>query len=385
MLEIVQKSLREHSPRFLDVATGRQWGKTTAAEAAIWMALLAPPDEFGPPAIKVIADKYEHANLIWDKFIGHLFGSEVLKSLLQNYSKERELVVLKNGATIQKLSADNPNALTGYTLTMAVVDESAFVQDAAIEQLLPCLAVRQGTILAFGTAEGSGWHRTWFLRGQDPNYEEYWSTTYKSTDNPYFPEDELKVQEYSLPMRRYRQLYLAEWQAEAGAVFHNIHGCIISEQALGQHPEDGRQYAMGVDLGRHNDFTVVYVMDTRTSKIVHQDRFTLVDWMSQVERVERLSVKFNHADVICDSSGAGDVFVELLGRRGVNVIPYTWTPASKDRLIQRLVVALEREEIHFPNYPQLIRELSVYESRVLASGRVQTGAPIGYHDDCVGA
>lgn len=380
----VDQALRKvgGAQRFLDLATGRQWGKTTAAETALWMGLTQPDDSFGPPTIKVIADKYEHANLIWDRLVNHLFSSDVLRELLRSYNKERELITLKSGATVQKLSADNPQAMTGYTLSMAIVDEAAFVSDESIEMLLPSLAVRQGVVLAFGTAEGVGWHRAWFLKGQDQNFQDHWSATYSSTDNPFFPPEELRTQEIMLPRRRFEQLYLARWQTEEGSVFHNVENCILKGVPLSTPPEKGRKYVIGADFGRHLDYTVAYVGDARTGRVLHEERFHAQDWTLQVERITDLAKRYNNADVICDATGVGDAVVSMLNDRGVSTVGVVMTPSVKEKLINKLVLALEREEIRFPEYDELVRELMVYEVIRMPGGRDKTGAPVGYHDDC---
>ena len=381
----VDQALQKQGPRFLDVSTGRQWGKTTAAEIALWMGLLQPDDAFGAPEVKVVADTYEHSNLIWDKFIYHLFGSPILQKLVQSYNKERELVTLKSGATCQKLSADNPERLTGFTSTLWIVDEAAFVQDRAIEHALPCIMVRQGTILAFGTTEGSGWHRTWSLRGQDPEYPLYWSAQYPSPTNPYFPTEDLDGYRQSYSDRRFRQLIMAEWQLEEGAVFHNIEGCVLEQAPLKTPPEEGHPYIMGVDLGRHHDYTVVYVGDPRTKRVLAEYRFNQIEWLAQAENIAAWAREYNKATIFCDASGVGDVMVEVLRDKGLEVVPYTISVGTKEPLMDALVVALEQEKIRFPRYPQLMRELQTYEAHTLPSGRIQTGAPQGYHDDCINA
>ena len=388
VLHLVDNALRHvpGSPTFLDICSGRQWGKTTVAEAAVWSALLQPDDEFGPPTVKIMSDHYEHGRVMWDKFTAHLYNSELLKPLVVEYDKARLLITLTTGATVQLLSTDNPQTITGYTLSMAVVDEAAFVDDKAMEHLLPCVAVRNGTVLAFGTAEGAGWHRSWYIMGQDPNYPNHWSTSYPSTSNPYFPKEALENQRLTLPERRFRQLYLAEWQNEEGAVFHNIEGCILHDVGLeAQAYIPGHTYVGGVDFGRHQDWTVVYVGDVRTGRIVLQERFRQTDWMSQVERVAEVSKAYNNPSMVCDATGVGDAVVDMLRERGVNVVPVVFSPSMKEKIISRLVVALEREDIRFPAWPDLVQELKLYESHVLPSGRVTTSAPSTFHDDCVNA
>lgn len=371
------------APRFLDAATGRQWGKTMTAEVALWQALLGPNDDVGPPSLVLVSDTYEHTNLVWDRFVQHAFGVEMLRALVDKYDREREIITLKSGARLQKLSADRPQGLTGFTLTGAVIDESAFVADEAIEMLLPCLAVRQGFILAVGTAEGQGWHRTWFLRGQDPNYVEHWSAEFPSTNSPYFPPTELETQRLMLPRRRWEQLYLAHWQSEDGAMFHGIENCWL-DAPVSTPSTPNRGYVIGADFARSQDFTAMYVGDARTGRILHEERFTARDWMDQIEVCDRLAKAYNGATVFADATGVGDAVVAMLRDKGVDVVPVVMTQPVKDRLVSRLVVAIEREDLHWPKeYTQLNRELMVFETRVLSSGRVQTGAPPGFHDDCV--
>ena len=385
ILQQINQAIQKDSgaSRFISAATGRQWGKTMMAEVAIWMALLAPNDKFGPPSVILTSDTFEHANLIHDRFIQHAYGVEMLRALVERYDREREIITLKSGARLQKLSADRPQGLTGFTLTGVVVDEAAFVTNEALEMLLPCLAVRQGFLLAVGTAEGQGWHRTWYLRGQDNNYPDHWSAEFPSTDSPYFPEEELETQKLLLPRRRWEQLYLAHWQSEDGAVFHNIENCVMDAPAKTP-PEKGRKYVIGCDFARSQDFTVMYVGDVRTGRVLCEERFTARDWMEQVERCCALVKEYNDATLIADATGVGDAVVSILRDRGVDVVAVVMTQPVKDRLVSRLVVAIEREELRWSKeYVQLGRELMVFEARELASGRVQTGAPPGYHDDCV--
>lgn len=371
------------APRFIDASTGRQWGKTTAAEVAIWMGLLAPDDEFGPPAIVLTSDTFEHCRLIWDRVIRHAYGVEMLRSLVERYDREREILTLKSGAKLQMVSADRPQGLTGFTLTGAVVDEAAFVSDEALEMMLPCLAVRQGFLLAFGTAEGQGWHRTWFLKGQDANYPDHWSATYPSTNSPYFPPQEMETQRLLIPRRRWEQLYLAHWQTEEGAVFHNLDACCIDAPEETP-PEANRKYVIGADLARTQDYTVFYVGDARTGRVLAERVLHNRDWMGQVEELKGLCEKYNKATAIVDATGVGDVVVSALRERGVDTVAVVMSQPVKDRIVSRLVLAIEREDIRWPRcYESLMRELRMYETRVLQSGRVQTSAPAGFHDDRV--
>lgn len=320
---------------------------------------------------------------MWDMFLRQLYGDELLRTLLDSYNRDRELITLTSGARLQKMSSDRPQGLVGHTISLAVIDETPFVKDDALEMLLPCLAVRQGVVLGFGTAEGSGWHRTWHIKGLDNDFPDHWSASYKSTDNPYFPESELEVARLQLPERRYRQLYLAEWQTSEGGVFRNISGCIMKEAPLHCDPEPGRPYIIGIDLGRYSDWTVIYVADARTRRVVHQERMSNADWLAQLETIDRIYKWYNKGTVIADSTGAGDVVVRLMQDKDIDVVGITLTPQMKERVVQKLVVSMEREDIRFPDYKELVRELNLMDTKTLPSGGVRLTAPSGYHDDCV--
>jgi len=370
--------------RFFDYCTGRQWGKTTLARAIVIEGSLLPDDEFGPPCVKVIADTYEHTNLIWDGVVAAFMGIPRLKKLLQSYDKERGLITLTTGATIQRLSADRPQGLTGFTITLAVLDEAAFISDESMQMLLPCLAVRQGVAVAFGTAEGVGWHRDWWFMGQDPEYPNHKSRSFPSTSNPYFPPEELRVQQALLPIKRFRQLYLAEWQSEEGAVFHNVEGCIVPYPQFPVPPDPARFYMVGSDVAKTGDYTVATVMDVATHRVVAWDRFHERDWYVQAARIAEWSRKYGNAPIINDSTGMGDVVSAILRReQGRTVHDFVFSNQTKDALVSRLVVGIEREDVKFPDIPQLKRELMFFESRRTPSGRMTYSAPGNQHDDCV--
>lgn len=392
-LRVIHAAIHKHpgAPEFLDITTGRQYGKTTEAAVTVLDGALLPPDDYGPPVVKIVADTYEHTNLIWDKVETYLFTTE-LRQLIdtskpgKGYDRERWIIYLKSGATIQKLSADRPQSLTGHTATLIVIDEKAFVSNIAIEQLMPCRAVRNGVVVAFGTAEGTGWGRTWSFRGQDDDFPEYWSVRHPSSDNPFLPLESIEQARRTLPDRRFRQLWLAEWVSDEGSVFHNIDGCVQRHWPQETPPQPGRRYVMGLDLARYSDYTALVVADADTRRGVYRERFNLSDWTTQAARIAAVARRYNNARVYADAThgSAGDVVVELLRRDyDLDIHPYQITGASKAALVDKLVWALEREELRFPDWRDLINELLLYEARQTAAGNTRFSAPTGYHDDLV--
>jgi len=70
-------------------------------------------------------------------------------------------------------------------------------------------------------------------------------------------------------------------------------------------------------------------------------------------------------------------------RAGVKATGYRIQAGSKQALIDSLVLAIEGKTIAYPEIPQLLNELEIYEYEMTRAGNVRMNAPSGYHDDCV--
>jgi hypothetical protein len=75
--------------------------------------------------------------------------------------------------------------------------------------------------------------------------------------------------------------------------------------------------------------------------------------------------------------------IDALYSRGLPVMPFTTTSATKQGIITKLQSAFEHGEIKILNNAVLIGELLSFESKRAPSGSFTYGAPEGMHDDCV--
>jgi len=75
--------------------------------------------------------------------------------------------------------------------------------------------------------------------------------------------------------------------------------------------------------------------------------------------------------------------LDELQRSNIPVEGYKFTNATKKNLIENLSMMIEKQEISYPNIPELVNELKMYGYTMSPSGLTQYGAPQGYHDDCV--
>ena len=147
-------------------------------------------------------------------------------------------------------------------------------------------------------------------------------------------------------------------------------------------PEAGHAYLMGVDLGKYEDFTVIAVVDADTKHLVAFDRFNQINWSLQEQRILNLADKYR-PHILIDQGQVGDAILESLGGKYSDIEGVRFTNENKTQMINYLSNLIEKKEISYPEIPELIEELRIYEYEQLASGRLRMNAPSGRHDDCV--
>jgi hypothetical protein len=82
-------------------------------------------------------------------------------------------------------------------------------------------------------------------------------------------------------------------------------------------------------------------------------------------------------------NGIGQGVVDHLAGRGMTVIPFTTTSATKQAIITKLQSGFEHGELKIVNSPVMVGELLSFEAKRSPSGNYQYSAPDGMHDDCV--
>jgi len=282
-------------------------------------------------------------------------------------------------AEIEFKSADRPDNLRGFGLDYLVIDEAAYVpEETWADVLRPAIADKKGKLVAVGTPKGKNWFYHLWVRGQDSQYPDYESWKFPTWSNPYIDESEIEELRKTLPERVFKQEVEAEFLDDAGGVFRSVRQCIKPYELPA---EPTGSVFLGVDLAKYEDFTVLAAVDT-TGKLVYFDRFNNLDWEIQKSRIVSAAKKYN-ARVIVDSTGVGDPIYEDLRRQGLSVEGFRFTNTTKENLINNLSIKIEQQEIFFPDIPELINELSMYQYEITRAGNVRMNAPPGYHDDCV--
>ena len=358
-----QREVLRRRRRFTTLACGRRWGKTRFGTA---LCLKYAADR---KRAWWVAPTYKVARVGWRgirSLVREMPGAQL--------SETDKLLTLANGGSVQVRSADDPDSLRGEGLDLAVIDEAAFVKESAWhESLRPALSDRKGSALFISTPKG----RNWFWRQFITEDEQFKSFQFPTVSNPYIDPAEVEDARRHLPERIFQQEYLAEFLDDAGAVFRKIMDAI--DRAT---PGSG-SYVMGVDWGKHEDFTVLTVIEEHSGHVVAMDRFNQIDYAVQLGRLEPLVERYRPRVILAESNAMGEPLIEQLQRRGMPVESFATTQQSKAQIVEALALAFERGEVSIPSDDVLVNELQAYEMERLPSGKMRYNAPQGMHDDTV--
>lgn len=354
------------------MACGRRWGKTiSGANEAIKVVTQTPLESVG----FCVAPTYWHTQKQLREFMLYC-----PKELIKDVNRSEHRVTLIGNRYVWFKSADNPDSLRSEGLDWLWGDEGGqWKEEAWILALRPALMDKKGIAWFTGTPKGKNWYFRLWTRGQDPEQTDYESWSYSSLDNPYLDPKEIADFARDMPKMAYKQEILAVFIDEIGSVFRNVNSCIKEDLEA---PKEGKRYVVGVDLAKHQDYTVVCVMDD-SGHLCHFDRFSELDWVFQRKRIVNIARQYNGARLLIDSTGLGDPIYDELRRETVTVEGYKFTNASKKDLIENLSIKIENRQISYPNIPELINELKMFGFAYSQTGLVRYNAPEGYHDDCV--
>lgn len=308
----------------------------------------------------------------------------VLYPVTARVSTQEHRIELRTGGVVDMWSLDAPDAVRGRKYKRVVIDEAAMVSDlenAYQAVIRPTLTDFSGDAWFPSTPKGMGFFKRLYDLGQDPAESEWASWQIPTSENPHMPSEEIEAARNELPERIFNQEYLAQFLEDGGGVFRKIMEAAVGvrqETALADHA-----YVIGVDWGKHEDFTVLSVLDTTTKELVKLDRFNQIDYSVQLSRLETLCEKFKTKTILPERNSIGEPLIEQLQRAGYRVTPFTTSNASKAEAIDALALAFERGDLKIIPDKVLISELQAYDAERLPSGMLRYGAPAGYHDDCV--
>lgn len=372
-LHKAQLEVLSHPARFKVVAAGRRWGKGFLCS---WISVR---EAMNGGRVWWIAPTFRISLIGWriiKRLINQLPGIRIIESQFR--------AEFPGGGWIEIKSADSPNSLRGEGLTLAILDEAAFInEDAWKAAVRPALSDFQGKAYFISTPNGRNWFwRLWTL-GKADETGEWHSFTYPTASNPFIAPEEIVSAKNELPSDIFRQEYEAFFVQEGGLVFRNLTPVLYTPPYPHTKPAVNTTHVAGVDWAQLNDYTVVSVIDIDTGAVVHVERFNQIGWSVQLDRVQRVFQDWNVESGLIEENSIGGPMLESLFEEGLPVSGFQTTNTSKARIIRQLAAAIEHKRILIPNHEWLVEELEAFEAGRSPSGKWTYNAPVGLHDDGV--
>lgn len=295
---------------------------------------------------------------------------------------ENDLVVkFRNGSVLRLKGADQPDTFRGSGPLGVVWDEFQKQKVEGWHVVSKALARNGGWSLFVGTPAGRNHLFDFYMRGQNPKYKQWKSWLLKASTSGLIASDELEREwEERLSDEFYNQEWEVAWLEGVGQVFKGVKAVCIAKV---QPPLPDHFYVCGVDIAKHEDFTVITVFDRSNNTQVFQERFNKIDWPLQRERVAEISKHYNGAICALDATGVGDVFADELGRGGTPVTPIKITETLKREMIQKLSMWIQQKRFSILPLEETIFEFENFAYKKGMTGKYRYEAPSGQHDDIV--
>ena len=368
--------------RYTTVVCGRRFGKTISAYHEAAFQALQPNDASGPPIVYLVSSSYDHATKLFNP-LATMFERKLKPFKAKTYRKDR-IIELKTGALIKTKSADNPSSLAGDGVTFAILDESGFITDYAVEILLPALVDRKGKMLAIGTPDRSDtWFKRFFDIGLSEDATNYVSLQLPTETNPRINPEELADRRREQGEENYRKYFLAEFLDLAENPFSTLlaNTEIIKYESP---PQEGHTYVAGIDLADRTDFTAVVVVDVteKPYKVVKVERWHGIGYEATGARIAGILKAYNSAQGYVDRTGVGDAAIPFITKHYGNIFPIVFTQPEKQSMFDTISTHLEKKELQLLDKNNLLQELRVLRASQTKRG-VSYQAPNGQHDDTV--
>ena len=390
-----QLPLHQQKAKVKVLEVGRRWGKGRFAIGELIDTYYeaqhtpVPPSVVPPFHAWIVVPNYPQGRQTWNELMEFLPSEWLYPGGIH----QDEWVIHLKGVPgrewgqLELKSAHDPESLQTVGLDFLWISEAQDITDEAFEKLLPTL--RSPGRLGRAVWEGipSLYADHWFRKAYTDaergrkNFLAFKATCY---DNPLLSEEQITEIDHDRELLReaaWRRMYMAEFSSSAG-FFTNIEACITGD--ILPEPMPGHRYVAGLDLGRKLDPSVLTIWDATERRIVNLRVWDgRQNWVIQREGVKGACEDWALERVVADATGLGDVFIEELVNEGITVDPYIFTSWTREQLLNGFAVSMERETIHFPKIPQLVKELQAFQSRKQPSGSFRIEVPGGTHDDHV--
>jgi hypothetical protein len=371
-----QEILNSKAKRKVIVA-GRRGGKTTG------VAMLAVDRALDGAKVLEAAPTSDQTTAFW-KSVKHILRHPLARKVLAKNELERQ-IVLPNGGSIRCKTAFDADTLRGDYADLLIFDEFSLMKPTVWDEVgAPMLLDNDGTAVFIFTPKRKNHAFQMFTRARVDDTGRWQAWQFTSFDNPFLSQDALEEITRDMTENAYRQEIMAEFLDNEGEVFRNIDNCLFAPFDV--RPEDHANHliVIGCDWGKQDDYSVFSVGCADCHVEVDRERTNKIDYILQRARLTSLVHKWKPAVVLAEMNAMGVPIIEVLVDEGLPVQGFDTTASSKPKLIENLVLAIERVEWQFQNDAVWNAELEAYERKISPiTGRNTYEAAPGVHDDTV--
>lgn len=362
---------------------GRRAGKTTG------LAMLATLRALEGRRVLELAPTADQTEAFWSAVVSAFDAPIAAGACYKN--ETNRVIELPSGGRIRAKTAWNADTARGDYGDVIIHDEYSLMSPDVWGKITAPMTLDTDAEVVFAFTP-FGRNHAWRLYQEaiaDPARWEVWHFT--SHDNPYLSRPALAAITRDMSQRSISQEIMAQFVEDGAGVFRNVRALSVLtteppvKPTLNERGEimiAGADYVIGVDWGRTNDETVASVWDIGTRREVRLDHYTGVPFALQYERVTALAGEYNDALVVAEANAQQDAHVEALAGRGVRVMPFITTNATKVYGVDQLAAAMERGHVTLQADEAGILQMEAFEASRTAGGiMVRYSAPDGMHDD----
>jgi PBSX family phage terminase large subunit len=254
--------------RFFVHIAGRRTGKSYGAAILAFAKLLEPGQQ-----VMVVAPNFSLSSIIWD-YVTDLIRQMEIE--VEKFNQKDKVVKLINGSIFRLLSANNRDSLVGRAANLLIVDEAAIIpnDEYFTRDLRPALSTfKDSRCLWISTPRGKGnYLYDYFLRGDDPNFEEWGSAKFSWRANPLLSEKDVEEARKAMTKALYLQEYECEWTTTESQIFDAINE---EKHVIDCADQSYSEVIAGLDVGYRDEnvFVVIgcsddkyYILDEYISK-----------------------------------------------------------------------------------------------------------------------
>jgi thymidine kinase len=300
-------------------------------------------------------------------------------------------ITLINGSTINFKSAEQRDALRGYTADFLAIDECAFIPDEIFYLVLPWTDAKKAPILMTSTPfVKGGFFFNYFNYGLEHSHNTVtinWSDPkYKESIEKILPPEKLEEYREVLPSNVFKTEYLGEFLDDDGAVFVGLKD-ILCDTAI---TATDRLY-VGLDFSNQgeNDYTVISIFNQNGNQ-VYIKYFNNISPLGQIVKiVKELEPLADQIDVIsCELNSIGTPYTDLIKEKSQiledKVEGFQTSNTSKNAIVLNMQTAIENKNVTLLPDDKEIREFGYFTATYNPKTRnVSYAAPQGLNDDTV--